>query len=109
MIFDGVATEGMSLQDIIPYAPEGEDLVDDMFTLQTFNSGAGMVDQWVYYVKDGDMEAPENGWYIPFETEEKAEYTFEAGEGFMFESQYNDIDQYEDGKSAGVSFKAVID
>ena len=99
----------LSLQDVVPFAPNGEDVCDYMFTLQTFTTGAGCADQWWYLVADGDEGAAESGWYLFGECDELAEYTFKPGEGFMFESTYDDIDQYEENQAAGVKIKAIID
>ena len=99
----------VNLQDITPYAPNGEDVADYMFNLQTFDSGAGAAGLWWYLVADGDEGAAESGWYLYGECDELAEYTFKPGEGFMLYSDYDDISDYDEGQSAGVSFKAIID
>ena len=101
----------VSIQDLVPVFPVGTALEDKdyKFTLQTFNAGAGMAKKW-WYLTEGSEEECEDGtgWYDNFEYEEKAEYTFEAGEGFMFSSQFDDIDQYEKDEGAGLKFPAIV-
>ncbi len=100
----------LSIQDMIPYAPNGEEISDYMFTLQTFDSGAGMVDQFIYMTAEGGEVEDGTGWYnLAVGTDKKSDYIFKPGEGFMFESQYGDIADYEENKSAGLAFKAVVE
>lgn len=109
-LIGNIRPSNVSIQDMIPYAPEGEDLADYMFTLQTFDAGANMVDQFFYMTEVGGEAMDGDGWYnLAVGTEEKSDYVFKPGEGFMFESMYGDITDYEEGKSAGLKFKAIID
>ena len=101
----------VSLQNLVPVFPEGTELEDKdyKFTLQTFNASAGCAKQWWYLTEGGAEECEDGtGWYDNFEYMEKAEYTFEPGEGFMFESQFKDIKEYETNKGAGLKFPSII-
>ncbi len=106
----------LSIQDMIPYAPKDETLEDYTFTIQILDAGGGMTKQFGYLLGEADGgwgDAKDGtGWYDLADEDygaSKSDYVFKAGEGFMFESTYGDISEYDEGKSAGLSFKAIVE
>lgn len=86
-MFDNVAAEGLSIADIKPSAGEGEGLGSGAFDLQTLDAFGGMVEQFVYLTEEDGVEA--DGWYND-DWETPAVKVFARGEGFMFNSAYED-------------------
>ena len=95
--FDGIASEAMNIQDIIPNVPAGEELYSGAFGIMTLTDDTA-TDKTYFYVTAEDAEEVDGvamaGWFDENMSKRLSgddAVTFAPGEGFLVLSDFDDV------------------